>query len=260
MQPTKYPDINNLLSELLSQIKKIFGKKLIGFYLYGSLVWGDFDYDISDIDLLAALESDVNDQEFIALEKMHKDFTDKYKEWNDRIEVQYFSKKGLKTFKFESSKMVKISPGEPLNITDAGNKKWLTNWYFVQDYGITLFGPDPKTIIEPISKEEFIQAVKEHALDWREYVLGTKTSRGYQAYAILTLCRAFYTIRNGEQVSKHKAASWVKQQLPQYAELIDNAFVWRQAKVSQGEKVIDNEATFPETKQFIEFIIDKIEK
>src|SRR2546430_15367777 len=99
MPPTPYADINELLNILLSQIQAILGKKLVGFYLYGSLVWGDFDYLISDIDLLAATTSDVDNEEFHALNKMHDDFATKYKKWDDRIEVQYLSLYGLKTFK-----------------------------------------------------------------------------------------------------------------------------------------------------------------
>ncbi|MEC0243253.1 nucleotidyltransferase domain-containing protein [Paenibacillus dokdonensis] len=67
MKPTAYPTINALLHSLLAQIQDVFGDKLVGVYLYGSLVWGDFDYEISDIDLLAVLSSDVNEDELSAL-------------------------------------------------------------------------------------------------------------------------------------------------------------------------------------------------
>ena len=105
MNLTQYGDINRLLEELLISIRKILGKKLVGLYLYGSLVWGDFDYDTSDIDLLAALISDLSLKEFSALEEMHEGFSKKYKNWNDRIEVQYLSSHGLKTFKNQSTKV-----------------------------------------------------------------------------------------------------------------------------------------------------------
>src|SRR2546422_8006017 len=82
--PTPYADINQLLELLLSGIQKILGAKLIGLYLYGSLVIGDFDPNISDIDLVAALSSDIDDKESGALQKMHDDFAKKYKEWDDR--------------------------------------------------------------------------------------------------------------------------------------------------------------------------------
>ena len=69
--PTPYAGINQLLELLLSGIQKKLGAKLVGLYLNGSLVIGDFDPYISDIDLVAALSSDIDDGEFGELQKMH---------------------------------------------------------------------------------------------------------------------------------------------------------------------------------------------
>ena len=84
MNPTPYPDINYLLADLLSRIQATLGDKLVGLYLYGSLVWGDFDHAISDIDLLAALTSDLTNHEADALKSMHDDIARDYKAWDDR--------------------------------------------------------------------------------------------------------------------------------------------------------------------------------
>src|SRR6266516_8078315 len=97
--PTPYADINELLEILLSEMQKILGEKLGGLYLYGSLVIGDFDPTISDIDLVVALVSDIDDKEFEALQKMHVDFAHQHKEWDDRIEVCYISLAALQTVK-----------------------------------------------------------------------------------------------------------------------------------------------------------------
>jgi len=56
---TNLVDIKNLLDLLLVEIQKVLGKKLKGLYLYGSLVWGDFDIGVSDIDLLATTSDEV---------------------------------------------------------------------------------------------------------------------------------------------------------------------------------------------------------
>ena len=109
MHPTPYPDINHLLDDLLSRIRAILGDKLVGLYLYGSLVWGDFDHDTSDIDLLAALTSDLDAEQAGALKAMHDDIARTYKAWDDRIEVQYLSLLGLKTFRTQSTPMAVIS-------------------------------------------------------------------------------------------------------------------------------------------------------
>jgi len=48
---TPYRDINDILFFLAIGIKDIFGQDLIGFYLTGSLSYGDFVEGRSDIDL-----------------------------------------------------------------------------------------------------------------------------------------------------------------------------------------------------------------
>jgi predicted nucleotidyltransferase len=253
--PIPHPKINALLQLLLAEIQNVLGSKLVGLYLYGSLVWGDFDYEISDIDLLAAVATDVDEQEFDGLKQMHNAFTRNHPEWRDRIEVQYFSCYGLKTFKSQSSPMVNISPGEPIHFIKAG-AEWLMNWYFVREYGVTLFGPPPATLIEPISEDEFLQAVKDHARVWREHIVQTMHSRPYQSYAILTMCRALYTSRTGQQVSKRKAALWAQQQLPEWRSLIQKAIEWRAD--SRNQQIV-HEATYPETAAFVHAMIERIE-
>lgn len=254
MQATIDPEVNALLGDLLLAIRRILGERLVGLYLYGSLVWGDFDYDISDIDLLAATAVDVDDQVGDELKRMHDDLARKYPAWNGRIEVQYLALAGLRTFKTRRGRMAVISPGEPFHVIEAG-RDWLLNWYFVQQKGVTLFGPPPATLIEPISKAEYIDAVRAQTREWRTYIRRAADSRPYQAYAILTLCRALYATRTGEQVSKRQAALWAEGELPQWAGLIEDALRWRAAYREQN---VRPEATFPVAERFVHEVIDRI--
>lgn len=50
---TPYPEINEVLVNILNGIKEILNNNLIGLYLFGSLTYGDFNPDSSDIDLVA---------------------------------------------------------------------------------------------------------------------------------------------------------------------------------------------------------------
>ena len=251
-KPTPYTNVNAMLEELLSGIQKILGNKLVGLYLYGSLVTGDFDHESSDIDLLAATLTDIDEQEFDALLTMHHDFASEHKEWDGRIEVAYLSITALKTFRSQSSKIAIISPGEPFHIKDAG-RDWLKNWYVVREKGMTLYGPAPDILIDPISKAELLQAVQEHAQEWREWIYHRR-QRGSQAYAILTMCRILYTMKNGDIVSKKRAALWTEQELPAWSSLIQQALIWREAWRDEN---VDHEATFPETVRFVHFVIDQ---
>ncbi len=249
IEPTPYADINAMLEELLSGSQKILGNRLVGYYLYGSLVTGDFDFGSSDLDLLAATLSDIDEQEFGSLHAMHNDFAHKYKAWDGRIEVAYLSTDALKTFRSHTSKIAVISPGEPFHIKDAG-KDWLMNWYIVREKGMTLYGPPPETVIDPISKAELLAAVQEHGQEWREWIYHAR-HRNSQAYAILTMCRILYTLKNGEIVSKKRAALWAEKELPEWSALIQQALVWRE---SWRDENIDHEATFPVTLRFVQFV------
>ena len=254
MKPTKYDDINKILEELINNLKSILGNNLVGIYLFGSLVWGDFDHNVSDLDLLTVTNNDLSDKEQSDLKQMHDNFAKLHPIWYGRIEVKYFSKRGLRTFKTQMNKISVISPGEDFHTFEIG-KNYLLNWYHVQTYGITLYGPDPKTLIDPISHEEFIKANYAEGVEWGEYVKESKGNRNAQSYAVLTLCRILYAVTIGEQPSKVKAARWAITQIPEWKELINNALIWRQDLKNVG---VNHEETYPEVEKFVLFVIEKL--
>jgi Domain of unknown function (DUF4111) len=251
MTATAFPEINALLDHLLREIQAILGPKLVGLYLTGSLVMGDFDPAISDIDLLAAMASDIDDQDAETLRAMHDAFVRRYREWDGRIEVAYISVTGLQTFRTHSSKLGIISPGEPFHVIEAGSL-WLVNWYPVRERGLALFGPPSGAVIAPISRKEYIEAVMAQTRAWSEWIHEFPTRRPALAYAILTLCRALYTYEHGEQASKIRAAAWAMQELPEWSSLIQRALKWREAWRSDD---MDDDAAFHETEQFVYFAI-----
>ncbi len=219
MQTTTYPHVNAVLEILLKRMQAILGQKLIGLYLYGSAVLGDFTEGVSDLDLLAALSSDLTEAEAEAIRQMHAQLVAEQPEWDDRIEVQYTSTQALAHFKTQRHLMGNISPGEPFHIIEAG-VEWLVNWYFVQTYGLVLYGAPAANIIPPLTEQDFIDAVREHILMWREYINDLSEWHGSQAYAIMTMCRGLYTVTHRAHVSKQKAADWAIGAYPQWAALI----------------------------------------
>lgn len=246
------PDIQGLIAPLLTGMGAILGDQLVGLYAYGSMVTGDFDPAISDLDLFAALRSDLRPAEFARLDALHHQWTAAHPAWEGRLEVGYLSLHGLQTFRSEDSPMGNISPGEPFHMIEAGHL-WLTNWYVVRTYGIALYGPPPEALIPPISIDEFKATVKAHLLGWREWITDIER-RPSQAYAILTMCRAFYTVQNGAQVSKLRAAAWAADQLPEWADLIRSAVAWRVAY----REAVDDAITLAETRRFVAYMIDMI--
>ncbi len=151
--------------------------------------------------------------------------------------------------------MAVISPGEPFHMKEAG-RDWLMNWYIVRERGMALFGPPAKTIIAPVTQDEFVWAVRDQATSpVSAWVNDLKTDRKRQAYAILTMCRALYAHRIGVQASKRQAALWAQQELPEWSRLIQSALAWRQA---WREEQVDHAATYAETLWFVRFVRDQI--
>jgi predicted nucleotidyltransferase len=253
MKSAPSAETNALPDELLARMKAALGPSLLGLYLYGSMVAGDFDDDISDIDLLAVTAADIADDEFSALDQMHSTFVHEHPARNDRLDIVYISEAALRDFGSRPCNIAIISPGEPFHAIKA-DPGWLMNWYAVQERGRALHGPLPNTFIKPISKEEFIQVVRAQARSWSTWIHNAHTRKS-QAYAILTMCRALYTWTHGEQVSKHRAAAWAQEVLPEWSALIEDALRWRTAWRDDG---VDHAATFADTLRFVQFAIRQI--
>lgn len=240
------PAIASLLDALLAGMRAILGERLVGLYLYGSLVTGDFDLDVSDIDMLAVIESDLSDDEFARLDALHGAIVDAHPSWRERVEVAYLACAALKTFRTQRSPIAVISPGEPFHIKDAGND-WLLNWWVIRRGGVALWGPPPTSLIDPIGDDEFHAAIVRQVGEWQDWVLHMR-SRKAHAYAILTMCRALHLVERGEQVSKLAAARWAQQRMPAWAALIGDALAWRSAHDETG---VDHDASFDETVGFV---------
>ena len=246
-------NINQLLNELVTNLKRTLGDKVVGFYVYGSLTAEDFDKDISDIDLLVVTRLDIKESEFNELNKIHISTIKKNLEWDDRLEIAYISVGSLEAYRRTSPQIAVIGPGQPFNIKKM-TKDWLINWWMVRNHGIAIFGPDPKEIIPAISKKEFVACVKEDALEVDRWMSQTDTLPS-QSFTILTLSRSLYSFKTGEYVSKRKAIDWIQVKYPQWISLTEKAYNWRSCwKNSEAEP----ESSRAEVREYVKFIAKEI--
>jgi len=198
---------------------------LIGLYVCGSLIAGDFDPDVSDIDFVAILATDPSDDLATALEGMHKQLDRDNPAWAGRIEVVYVSAARLQTHHQGIPRMAVISPGEPLHVV-SGGPDWILTWYPVREDAVALVGPEIGELIPQIPSADFLTALREHlrrVIEW----IKEDTTRGACAYAILTTCRGLYTLRFGVRRSKREAANWAMREFPEWASLIESELTWR---------------------------------
>ena len=240
-----------VVQAIKSQLPLLLPDQLVGIYVYGSLVWGDFDPEMSDIDVLVVLSNDIDVDLFGRLDLFHQRLELQFPTRAGRIELAYIVQTALQTFKNQRSPIAVISPGEPFNSKDAGID-WLINWYIIRAQSLICYGPHPHALIAPISQAEFRTAVRNQVGEWREWVVHTRDSRPYQAYAILTMCRALYAWVNGTQASKIVAARWAMPCYPTQATHIRAALDWR---TRYRDVVADPANSYPNAVAMVEFAV-----
>ena len=68
------------------------------------------------------------------------------------------------------------------------------------------------------------------------------------------MCRALYTFKTGDFVSKKQAALWAEKELPEWSSLIQRAVLWRDA---WRDEHVDHDATLEETLRFVHFALSQ---
>jgi hypothetical protein len=230
--PTSFPDVNEILDVLFTGVKGILGSQLTGMYLFGSLANGDFD-EHSDIDILFVTETFISEEIFGKLYKMHEWISMINSPWAMQLDVSDIPSESIRLFDPSNNRHPHIDrgPGEKLHVTQH-DADWTIQRYILRKRGITITGPDPKTLIATVSPSDLRLAVSEMMHNWFRYFLDERErikSRGYQSYIVLTMCRILYTYEHGEIVSKRVAAEWAEQNLDRkWRGLIDRARSGRQ--------------------------------
>lgn len=254
---TQYQEVNEAISFLVERIQNIFGNDLVGLYLTGSLSYGDFDIERSDIDLVAFLRSSVSSQGIKLIKQLHSDFEIVNNKWSKRFECSFTPVDALKN--------VIISPKEPRPYISNGifypgriyGNEWVINNFFLYKYGIVVIGPDFKTLAGPIDIKDVREAcIRDLHKEW-EPILTDPSLSDYlddshqQSYVVLNLCRILYTVLCNDAVSKKIATSFTKKQFPQWADLIETADSWYYGIEMKRQK---------EIMEFIKFTITEVNR
>jgi predicted nucleotidyltransferase len=228
-RPTTYPEINKILDLLLKGATQVLGNQLVGMYLYGSLSGGDFDPDSSDIDFLVVTTSTLPDKTIADLEIMHDRLWESGSKWAAKLEGSYIPKREIKRHNPRNGPCPTVNEGR--FYLDTPGSDWIIQRHIVREQGVILAGPDPKTLIEPVSAADLRRAVRGVLLEWWFPMLEDPTwlrehGSEYHAFTILTMCRALYTLENGTVVSKPVAARWVQGKLGEdWSRVIDQALL-----------------------------------
>lgn len=225
MQPSANAEVNALLRDALDHLHATFADELVGVYLYGSAVLGDFEPASSDVDLMIACACEVEPR-LGAIDALHRALVRAHPAFDDRIDAVFVPVDALRDFHTRVRTLAFVSPGEPLHLRETG-EVWVLNWHLLREQGVELFGPPASALIAATTSDDFVFAVRAHLRGWPGWI-GESDRPGFHAYAVLTICRALHARRTGTQASKPQAACWTTREYPQWAALIDAALVFRE--------------------------------
>jgi len=241
-------DVKDIINILIDEILSLFKDEFVGFYIHGSLALGDFDINTSDIDFIIVTQNMVTKEQVKQLKEIHKRIGKGENRWGSRLEGSYVPISWLD---------IKEPPMEPRPYV-SGNQityeeygyEWVLERYVIREYGITVEGPDPKTIMDAISLDD----IRNASLNmfhhwWKPMIYDTSRLKDseYQAYAVLTMCRILYMLSYGKMTSKKEAAKWAMNSLEKkWTTLIEEALKW--------EKAMDFD-NVGKVREFIEFTL-----
>lgn len=226
---TPYPEVNMTLHDLLRRVESTLGDQLFGLYLYGSLVTGDFDSERSDIDFVVVTDDDLPDSLVTELQLMHMSLATKDLPWAKKLEGNYIPLRALRVYIPDDPPRPTVNEGR-FYLARHGND-WVIQRKVLRENHLAVAGPSLRSYIDPVPASDQRRAIRQILREWWVPMLADPArlrNPEYQAYAVLSICRAIYTLECDELVSKTAAGRWAIANVgSRWGELISDALAWR---------------------------------
>jgi predicted nucleotidyltransferase len=242
----------------VARIRDVLGDRLVGAYLQGSFALGDFDAH-SDVDFIVVVEDDLGADQVEALQEVHDQVYELPSEWAKHLEGSYFPKEILRNHARRGEDLWYLDHGARSLVRSDHCNTLLVRW-IVREKRVTLVGPPPESLVDPVSTELLRAEIFETLTGWGGQILADPTpyeNRFYQGFIVLNYCRMLHDLRRGYPGSKREGAEWAKSALDSsWSDLIDRAWDTRPDPAHQVRQPA-NPDDFERTLRFVEHTIDQ---
>jgi hypothetical protein len=228
--PTAHPHINALLARFQNSVEIILGNQFTGLYLHGSLAYGDFNLQTSDIDFLVVTDKSLPEITFSALKELHSRLFFSGLAWSQKLEGAYISKADLRRHDPAHAPLPWLGADGHFALERLGSD-WIIQRWILREKGIVVAGPPLAGLIDLVSSYELRQAVQLSLQEWWSPPFPSPqrfNSGEYQVYAILTMCRSLFVLEHGRVASKPEAACWALKTLAEpWHTMVSQATSWK---------------------------------
>jgi predicted nucleotidyltransferase len=249
------PAVSAFLASASAAWSNTLGRNLSGVYVHGSLATGAFNPRTSDVDVVIATRALTDAADNERLHALHLEMLGWADEsWPERLEAVFVPNKVLTASEVPAVAVAAVHPDEGFTVEPLG-PEFAIQKYLLRTYGITLFGRDVRKIVRAVSTGELraaqIGTLRVSWLPQLEFP-GRFLDRGYQAYAVLTMCRALCLLAIGKVVTKPEAAAWALRgpYLESWRSLVRSAIAY------PGGRQPDQRAA---TVEFVRFTLEEAE-
>lgn len=226
MARTPYPELNQVLEDLVTRMQGILGDDFVGVYLQGSFALGDFD-EHSDVDFVVAVEDELTCGQVDALQVMHGAVYDLDSQWSIHLEGSYFPREVLRDPARAGADLCYLDHGARSLVRSDHCNKLHVRW-IVREHGVVLAGPAPGSLIDPIPEDALRSEFFGTLNHWGRVILDDPApyrNRFYQGFIVLNYGRMLHDLHRGYPGSKREGAEWAKSALdPSWSDLIDRAW------------------------------------
>jgi len=234
MPSTAYPELDELLEEFTASMRAILGENFVALYVQGSFALGDADED-SDVDWIAVVEDELTDDQVADLQAMHRRLFGLDTSWAQHLEGSYIPRALLRGLDPERTELWFLDNGASELVRDNHCNTAVVRWV-VRERGVALAGPDPKELVDPVSREALRDEMPIAMREWAEWARTIPMSRRAVTLLVVSFCRILHTLETGAVTSKKEAGEWALRALdPKWADLIQAAMndrpdAWRKVR------------------------------
>ena len=204
---------NALLEAVAADFRRVLGGRLTGFYAHGSLAFGCFCWETSDLDFLAVTDGPLSFGERRALLRILLDRTPEAPPRG--LEMSVVTEAALREFRHPAPYELHFSPAHLDRIRAdldgccreaAGfDPDLAAHAAVVRETGRAIVGDPARDAFPPVPRDAVADSILRDALD----------ESAEPVYAALNLCRALAYFAEGRLLSKRGGAVWALRRLPE---------------------------------------------